>query len=96
MKQPSRPLGPKSHFTSNTLVNLLRSRADQYPNRLAYSFIQDGEPEIISITYGELDWQARAIGAWLEASGTHGEGALLLYPPGLDNIASFTCYNYKS
>ncbi|HEX9840752.1 MAG TPA: amino acid adenylation domain-containing protein [Anaerolineales bacterium] len=96
MKQPSHPPVPKSHFTANTLVDLLRSRADQYPNRLAYRFIQDGETEVITITYGELDRQARAIGAWLEASGAGGERALLLYPPGLDYIASFFGCLYAS
>ncbi|HSD84691.1 MAG TPA: fatty acyl-AMP ligase, partial [Anaerolineae bacterium] len=88
MKQPPR-LDSDSHATSNTLVELLRSRADQHPDRLAYRFIQDNETEIISITYGELDRQARAIGAWLESFAASGERALLLYPSGLDYIASF-------
>ncbi|RPJ24187.1 MAG: fatty acyl-AMP ligase, partial [Chloroflexi bacterium] len=88
MKQPPRP-DSISHTSSNTLVELLRSRADQHPDRLAYRFIQDSEAEIISITYGELDRQARAIGAWLESFGASGERALLLYPSGLEYIASF-------
>ena len=88
MKQPPRPVSDL-HTTSNTLVELLRSRAAQYPDRLAYRFIQDGEADILSVTYGELDRQARAIGAWLESFGAGGERALLLYPPGLDYIASF-------
>ena len=95
MKQSSHPLGSKSHFASNTLVDLLRSRAEQYPDRLAYRFIEDGETEIISILYKELDRRARAIGTWLEASGMRGERELLLYPPGPDHIASFTCNDYK-
>ncbi|HET9587877.1 MAG TPA: AMP-binding protein, partial [Anaerolineales bacterium] len=88
MKQSSRPV-PPSYVAPDTLIDLLRSRAEQYPDRLAYRFIQDGEKEVITITYGELDRRARAIGAWLEASGAAGERALLLYPPGLDYIASF-------
>jgi amino acid adenylation domain-containing protein/thioester reductase-like protein len=36
-----------------------------------------------------LDQRARAIGSWLESFGATGERALLLYPPGLDYIASF-------
>src|SRR5215216_4966552 len=89
MKQSSHQPVHKSFFTTYNLVDLLRSRAEQYPNKLAYRFIQDGDTEIISITYEELDRQARAIGAWLETSGASGERALLLYPPGLDYIASF-------
>ena len=92
MKQSSHQNVPNSSFIPDTLVDLLRSRAEQYPDRLAYRFIQDGETKIISITYGELDRRARAIGAWLEASGERA----LLYPPGLDYIASFTCDDYKS
>ena len=49
----------------------------------------DGENEQIHLTYAELDRQARAIGAWLEAQDLVGERALLLYPPGLDFISAF-------
>ena len=96
MKQSSHQNVPNSSFIPDTLVDLLRSRAEQYPDRLAYRFIQDGETEIISITYGELDRRARAIGAWLEASGASGDRALLLYPPGLDYITSFFGCLYAS
>jgi amino acid adenylation domain-containing protein/thioester reductase-like protein len=64
-------------------------RASENPDRLAYRFIQDRDSDIVTITYGELDRRARAIGAWLEGYGAGGERALLLYPPGLDYIASF-------
>ncbi|MGB7875090.1 MAG: beta-ketoacyl synthase N-terminal-like domain-containing protein, partial [Anaerolineales bacterium] len=73
----------------NTLVNLLRIRADQQADNLAYRFIQDSDADIVTITYDELDKRARAIGAWLESFGAENERALLLYPPGLDYIASF-------
>jgi acyl-CoA synthetase (AMP-forming)/AMP-acid ligase II len=96
MKQSSHQNAPNSSFIPDTLVDLLRSRAEQYPDRLAYRFIEDGETEIISILYKELDWRARAIGTWLEASGVRGERELLLYPPGPDHFASFTCNDYKS
>jgi acyl-CoA synthetase (AMP-forming)/AMP-acid ligase II len=49
----------------------------------------DGEAEEIHLTYEELDRQARAIGAWLQAFGATGERALLLFPPGLEYIAAF-------
>ena len=96
MKQSSHQNVHNSSFIPDTLVDLLRSRAEQYPDSLAYRFIQDSESEIISIIYKELDRRARAIGTWLEASGARGEGELLLYPPELDHIASFTCDDYKS
>src|SRR5919108_4714235 len=88
MKQPPRPAS-NSDSALSTLVELLRSRAENHPDRLAYRFIQDSDSEIITITYGELDRRARAIGAWLESFGASGERALLLYPAGLDYFASF-------
>ena len=96
MKQSSHQNVPNSSFIPDTLVDLLRSRAEQYPDSLAYRFIQDRETQIISILHKGLDRRARAIGTWLEASGARGEGELLLYPPELDHIASFTCDDYKS
>jgi amino acid adenylation domain-containing protein/thioester reductase-like protein len=73
----------------NTLLDLLRTRANEHPDRLAYRYIQDNDSDIVTITYSELDRRARAIGAWLESFGASGERALLLYPAGLDYIASF-------
>lgn len=88
MIQPPRPHS-QSLDTFHTLIELLRARADHDPDRLAYRYIQDGESDVASITYGELDRRARAIAAWLTGVGAAGERALLLYPPGLDYIAAF-------
>ncbi|HSK86832.1 MAG TPA: fatty acyl-AMP ligase, partial [Anaerolineales bacterium] len=77
------------HSEPKTLLHLLRRRADEFPDRLAYRFIQDHDSEIVTLTYGELDRRARAIASWLESFEARGERALLLYPPGLDYIASF-------
>jgi acyl-CoA synthetase (AMP-forming)/AMP-acid ligase II len=54
-----------------------------------YIFLADGESDAVTMTYGELDCQARAIAAQLQARATTGERALLLYPPGLEYIAGF-------
>jgi 8-amino-7-oxononanoate synthase len=72
-----------------TLVDLLQERAEGQPDDRAYTFLADGESEDGHLTYGELDRQARAIGAWLTAQGLKGQRALLLYAPGLDFIAAF-------
>lgn len=71
------------------LVDLLRLRAGQEPDRMAFTFLNDGENEELPLTYGELDRRARAIAAWLDAQGMRGQRALLLYPAGLDFIAAF-------
>ncbi|MBN8657042.1 MAG: AMP-binding protein, partial [Anaerolineae bacterium] len=80
---------PNPYYTTNTLVELLRSRSEQTPDRVAFRFLQDDDSETLSINYAELDRKARAIGAWLESYNAKGERALLLYSPGLDYIAAF-------
>ena len=72
-----------------SLVEILCARAVELPERDAYTFLVDGETEAITLTYRELDQQARAIAAQLETVCEHGARALLLSPPGLDYIAAF-------
>ncbi len=80
---------PESSVEAATWVDLLRWRARQQPDRRAYTYLIDGEAEGASLTYAELDRQARAIGAWLQQQGASGGRVLLLYPPGLDFVAAF-------
>ncbi|WP_267876339.1 fatty acyl-AMP ligase [Moorena producens] len=70
-----------------SLVDLLADRAQAMPEQRAYIFLQNGETESGSFTYGELDRQARAIAAHLQSM--QGERALLLYPSGLEFISAF-------
>jgi phthiocerol/phenolphthiocerol synthesis type-I polyketide synthase C len=72
-----------------TLVDLLRLRAREQPDRAAFRFLVDGEQQEVQLTYGELDHRARAIGRTLQEQGLAGERALLLFPSGLDYIAAF-------
>jgi acyl-CoA synthetase (AMP-forming)/AMP-acid ligase II/acyl carrier protein len=72
-----------------TLLELLRARAGSQPDKNAYIFLLDGETEETSLTYGELDQRARAIGAELQGSAAKDQLVLLLYPPGLEYIAAF-------
>ena len=72
-----------------TFVELLRWRAYTQPERLACTFLRDGESEEISLTYEALDRRARAIGVWLQSVGAEGERVLLLYPAGVEFIAAF-------
>ncbi|HEV2860059.1 MAG TPA: amino acid adenylation domain-containing protein [Pyrinomonadaceae bacterium] len=73
----------------STFIELLRQRARTRPDGVAYVFLADGEREEHTLTYGELDRQARAIAARLRSEGEAGERVLLLYPPGLDYVAAF-------
>ncbi|HEV2828350.1 MAG TPA: AMP-binding protein, partial [Pyrinomonadaceae bacterium] len=76
-------------FEPSTLVELLRWRARQQPDKLAYVFLVDGEEEKESLNYLELDRKARAFAAVLQTSGYAGGRALLLYPSGLDYVVAF-------
>ncbi len=73
----------------STLVEVLCQRTLESPGQVAYRFLSDGEVEESSLTYAELDRRARALGAFLQASGAAGERALLLYPPGLEFVTAF-------
>ena len=72
----------------STLIDLLIHRAQNQPEQTAYTFLQRGETKAVSLTYRQLEKQARAIAAYLQTFAV-GERALLLYPPGLDFIAAF-------
>lgn len=72
-----------------TLVDILRWRARYQPERKAYTFLADGEVEEATVTYGELDRQARSTAARLQKHTSIGDRAVLLYPPGLDYVAAF-------
>lgn len=73
----------------STLVELLRDRGSNQPERLGYRFLLDGEQDEACLTYSELDRRARAVGAWLQSNGAAAERVLLLYPPGLNYVVAF-------
>lgn len=72
-----------------SFVDLLRDRAGSDPDRLAFSFLQDGEVETDRWTLQDLDRRARAIAACLLERGLSKKRALLLYNPSLEFVASF-------
>ena len=71
------------------LVDLLRRRADERPEGLAYASLDDGGRDGRRLTYAELDASARRIAAWLQVSRAPGDRALLLFPAGLDVLEAF-------
>jgi amino acid adenylation domain-containing protein len=72
-----------------TLVDLLRSRAEEQATNLAYTFMVDGKVPGKSLTYAQLDQEAQAIAVLLQQYNAKGERALLLYPQGLEFLAAF-------
>jgi acyl-CoA synthetase (AMP-forming)/AMP-acid ligase II len=74
---------------SATLVDLLRMRAADMGDRLAFTFLADGRGDGESLTYGEIDAAARRIAGHLQAHHAKGERALLLFPAGMDFLKAF-------
>ena len=72
-----------------TFVELLRHRSVTQSDVQAFTFLVDGENVKATLTYQQLDSQARAIASQLQAKGAAGDRALLLYPPGMDYLAAF-------
>jgi len=72
-----------------TLIEIVRERATDHPAEEAYSFLRNGENEIATLTFGELDLRARAVAALLNSVEARDERVLLVYPPGLDFIVGF-------
>ncbi|MEM9275439.1 MAG: AMP-binding protein [Cyanobacteria bacterium P01_F01_bin.143] len=73
----------------HNLNDILRYRAENEPEKIAFTFLEDGEREKDCLTYKDLDRQARAIAGLLQSKVIPGERALLLYPTGLDFISAF-------
>ncbi|MGR9012081.1 MAG: fatty acyl-AMP ligase, partial [Gammaproteobacteria bacterium] len=80
---------------ASSLVELLQLRAERQSRRTAYTFLENGEQPLNSLTYGELDLQVRQLAAQLQGAGKPGERAILLYPPGLDYIVAFFACLYS-
>ena len=76
-----------SEFTS--LTECLRQRAHHQPKEIAYTFLAERDSKVTSWTYRELDRRARSIADRLRSAMASGSRALLIYPPGLEFIASF-------
>jgi amino acid adenylation domain-containing protein len=80
----------KNSIQPTTLIELLQQRTRNQPDKLAYTFLVDGETEKASLTYAQLEQQVRTIAAQLQEMGiSSGERALLLYPQGLDYVVAF-------
>lgn len=74
---------------AETLVDLLRQRANEQPERKAYAFLTAGEINPETLSFGQLERRARAIAALLQSVKARGERVLLLYPPGLEYVSGF-------
>jgi acyl-CoA synthetase (AMP-forming)/AMP-acid ligase II len=79
----------ESEYHWSTFVHLLNYRAENQPEKTAYTFLKSRETEVDNLTYKELHLQVLKIAATLQSLNAVGERALLLYQPGLDFITAF-------
>jgi len=70
-------------------VHLLEEKLHEDPRAVLYRWLRDGEACDGELTRAGLDRRARAIASRLRRRLEPGDRALLLYPPGLELIASF-------
>ncbi len=76
-------------INQDTFVDVLCSMAKRKPECPAITFLHDGELNGTTVSYQELDLQARRIAAGLIKLVPRGGRALLLHPPGNQFIAAF-------
>lgn len=72
--------------TFSTPVEMLAHWAQQRPDRLAFSYLDQGETEVDRMTFAEMHQQACKIGAYLQSFSQAGERAMLIFPPGLEFV----------
>lgn len=72
---------------NNIVYNFWRHRGNS-PDLYIYHFLESDELTK-SLTFSELDTEARKIAAYLQSNYQRGDRALLLYPPGLDFLKAF-------
>lgn len=66
-------------MNQSTLVDMLRGRALRQKDRAAISYLSDDGAVAGTLTYSELDQQARSIAAWLQQRDLFGERVILVY-----------------
>ncbi|HNS16575.1 MAG TPA: AMP-binding protein [Bacteroidales bacterium] len=83
----------KDTFTY-TICDILKFRAENTPDKVAFIFLKDGETDKETITYQQLYEQAWAVTHAIRSRGMQpGERALLLFPPGMEFVKTlFGCF----
>ncbi|MFO0876006.1 MAG: AMP-binding protein [Gemmataceae bacterium] len=71
------------------LFDLARMRGRLDGDKIAFTFLVDGETEERNLTFGELDCEAVKLAARLQSLGKTGDRVLLLFEPGTDYLWAF-------
>ncbi|GAB4393962.1 MAG: fatty acyl-AMP ligase [Gammaproteobacteria bacterium] len=81
----------KKMLLENNLPTLLRHHVSQFPEKIAYLFLENGEVEADKISFYELDKAVSIIANVLTSINKEIENTrvILLFPPGIDFIIAF-------
>lgn len=72
-----------------TLIDLLSQRAWHDPDKVIYTFLEDGSVETAHLTFGQLENRVRSVASALQGLRLRGRRAVLFYPPGVEFIVAF-------
>ena len=77
--------------TYSTIVDVLRDRSANTPDRVGYSFLSNEVDNVKPLTYRQLETQVKAIAAHLQSKMKRRARGFMLFPysDGLDFVASF-------
>ena len=73
----------------SNFVELLETRAQLHPEKIAFTFLPDGEDQGITVSYAQLRDQARSAAVRYAKVAKPGDRALMLFPSGLEFIFAF-------
>jgi acyl-CoA synthetase (AMP-forming)/AMP-acid ligase II len=73
----------------NTLLEVLAHRAETQPDRVGFRYLENGEREAGTLTYGELYARHLLVASALRDHDLVGKRVLLFYTPGLDFVSAF-------
>ena len=77
------------HTSSLTILDILKNRATETPNNIAYIYINDDMSSKKTLTYLDLYINATQIAKVIQKNTTKEDRVLLLYPPGIEFISAF-------
>lgn len=77
------------NYQMKSLNDALGRWANETPNKVAYTFLVDGENQEEKITYQALEEKVKAVAATLQLLGKQGDRVMLLCPSSIDFITSF-------
>ena len=73
----------------NSIIEILKNRSKETPNKKVFTFLKDGEDPAGELTFSDLNSQSLKIAASLSKLTQPGDRVVLLYDQGLDFILSF-------